>query len=86
MTHLRAAVISGSVALMFAASVAVAQSPFINPHPLADREVDAAMQSLQDAMTHLAKSRTPNGVAVIRARAYIALAATELQSEPTGLQ
>jgi hypothetical protein len=86
MTSLRTVVISSSMALTFAASVAFAQAAFTLPHPLADPELAATMQSLQDAATHLARSRTPNSAIVIRARAYIALAATELQTEPGGLQ
>lgn len=83
MTHFRTAVISASVALTFAASVVFAQG-LIPSRP--DPEVSAAVQSMRDAMAHLAKSRAPDSVTITRARAYILLAASELATPAQALQ
>ena len=48
------------------------------PNPRADLEVIAAQDALEEAMTHLQRARIPNAAAVTRAKAYIALAHTEL--------
>ena len=76
---IRMQIISGSVAaaLVLAAGLAYAQGGLM-PNPRMDREVVAAQDALQDAMEHLSKARFPRSNAVTRARAYIALAHTEL--------
>jgi hypothetical protein len=44
----------------------------------ADPELRAAQQSLEDALEHLQKARNSESAANVRARAFIALAETEL--------
>jgi spore germination cell wall hydrolase CwlJ-like protein len=70
--------------LIMAAGFAFAQNGLM-PNPRMDREVVAAQDALQEAMEHLAKARFPNSNGVTRAKAYIALAHTELV-EAGGLQ
>jgi hypothetical protein len=81
MTRTKAIIATASIALTLGATIAFAQRDFTYPRR-ADPELVAAMQSMQDAMTHLQKARAPNSLFITRARAYIALAATELQTEP----
>jgi hypothetical protein len=63
--------------LVMAAGLAYAQGGLM-PNPRMDREVVAAQDALEEAMAHLSKSRFPSSNAVTRAKAYIALAHTEL--------
>jgi len=63
--------------LIMAAGFAFAQGGLM-PNPRMDREVVAAQDALQEAMEHLSRARSPNALQVTRAKAYIALAHTEL--------
>jgi len=83
MTRIKVLVVTAGITLTLGASIAVAQLPYPRR---ADPELTAALQSMQDAMTHLQKARAPNSLFITRARAYIALAATELQAEPGEVQ
>jgi hypothetical protein len=76
MTRTKILLVTTCAALALAAGLAFAQGP--TPFPRPDREVIAAQDALQEAMEHLARARSPNAVQITRAKAYIALAHTEL--------
>ena len=76
MTRTKALLVTTCAALTLAAGISFAQGP--TPFPRPDREVIAAQDALQEAMEHLSRARSPNALQVTRAKAYIALAHTEL--------
>ena len=80
----KTALIAIALGFTFAAGIALAQGGLIPGRP--DPELRAAQQSLVDAMAHLQKARNTGSLSNTRARAYIALAETELAEEPGGLQ
>jgi hypothetical protein len=65
-----------AAALVLATGLAFAQG--LMPYPRPDLEVIAAQEALEEAMAHLQKARFPTNSAITRAKAYIALAHTEL--------
>jgi len=65
-----------AAAVVLAAGLAYAQG--LMPFPRPDLEVIAAQDALEEAMLHLDKARSPSATAITRAKAYIALAHTEL--------
>jgi hypothetical protein len=79
MARIKPILVTGSFALTFVAGIAFAQgfTPRIDP------ELIAARQSLNAAMTHLQNTTDPEVIQIVRARAYIALAETELEP-PSG--
>jgi hypothetical protein len=76
---IRIQIISAGVAagVVLAAGLAYGQGGLM-PNPRLDREVVAAQDALEEAMAHLQMARFPNSNAITRAKAYIALAHTEL--------
>lgn len=76
MSRIRTIFASIAVALMLAAGIAFAQGP--TPFPRPDIDVIAAQDALEEAMGHLQRTRNPASTAITRAKAYIALAHTEL--------
>ena len=77
MTRTKTILVTTCAGLMLAAGLAYAQGGLM-PNPSADRAVIAAQDALQEAMSHLQSARFPNSNAITRAKAYIALAHTEL--------
>ena len=77
MTRIKTTFVALSAALTLAAGLAYAQGGLM-PYPRPDIEVVAAQDSLEEAMSHLQKARFPASAAITRAKAYIALAHTEL--------
>ena len=75
MERMKVVLVSATLVLTLAAGLAFAQGGF---YGRADPELQAALQSLDEAMTHLQDARNSNFAANVRARAYIALAMTEL--------
>ena len=76
----KTALIAIALGFTFAAGIAFAQGGLI------PGQLRSAQQSLVDAMAHLQKARNTGSLSNTRARAYIALAETELAEEPGGLQ
>lgn len=71
-------IIAGVAGLALAAGIALAQGP--TPFTQPNLDVIAAQEALEEAMEYLQNARAPNATAVTRAKAYIALAHTELVS------
>ena len=80
MTRIKTILVMTCAALTLAAGFAFAQGGLMPNLP--DREVIAAQDALEEAMAHLQNARNPSSPSVTRAKAYIALAHTELG--PTG--
>jgi hypothetical protein len=90
MARMKTILVSIASGLILAAGIALAQQenpgPTLRHYGPVDPEIVAAQQSLEDAMAHLQKSRVSRASSIVRARAYIALAGTELEAVPGGLQ
>lgn len=84
MTGIKTVLISAAIGFALASGIALAADLTIPRR--ADPELNAARQSLYSAMDHLQKARNAADAPNVRARAYIALAQTELETEPGGLQ
>jgi hypothetical protein len=69
-------VVAASLAITLVAGFSFAQWPTPSPRPNLD--VIAAQDALEEAMRHLQQARSPNTTAITRAKAFIALAHTEL--------
>jgi hypothetical protein len=76
MTRTKSYLVTTCAMITLAAGLAFAQGP--TPFPRPDLEVIAAQDALQEAMEHLQNARISNTAAITRAKAYIALAHTEL--------
>jgi hypothetical protein len=74
MARIKTILVSATLGFTLAAGIAFAQG-FI---PGVDPELRAAQQSLVAAMAHLQRTNNPELAQIIRARAYIVLAETEL--------
>ena len=74
MTAMRLIGLSSAIVLTLASRFALAQG-LIGP---ADPELRAAHESLNEAMMHLNRARNEESAAIVRARAYVALALTEI--------
>jgi hypothetical protein len=83
MARIRTILVSTTIALTLVAGIAFAQRDLTVPRR-ADPELSAAQQSLYSAMDHLQKARNSEDAPNVRARAYIALAQTELETERGG--
>jgi hypothetical protein len=81
MTRIKTVLVSATLGFTLAAGLAFAQgfTPRIDP------ELRAARQSLDAAMTHLQRTTNPEIAQIVRARAYIALAETELEPPSVSL-
>lgn len=77
MSRTKTILVTTCAGLTLAAGFAFAQGGLM-PNPRADRAVIAAQDSLEEAMANLQRARFPNSNAITRAKAYIALAHTEL--------
>jgi hypothetical protein len=79
MGQIKAILISATIGFALATGIALAADLTIPRR--ADPELNAARQALYSAMDHLQKSRNYAEAPNVRARAYIALAETELETE-----
>jgi hypothetical protein len=77
MTRIKTILVTTCAALTLAAGLAFGQGGLM-PYPRPDLEVIAAQDALEEAMVHLDKARIPSAAAITRAKAFIALAHTEL--------
>ena len=84
MSRTNAILVSSAVALTLAVGVAFAQGGGLYGRP--DPEIRAAVESLDQAMVHLQNARNADLAPNARARAFIALAMTELDPGYYGLR
>ena len=77
MAPIRILAAATAAVFIFAAGFAFAQGGLM-PYPRPDPAVIAAQEALEEAMQNLQNARAPNASGITRAKAYIALAHTEL--------